>query len=310
MTLDSSGNITLGEEDQNSGGTVSSAATFTGTASSVAGNGRGTASFTGTLGTSHFAFYVESSSTAYFVDIDSGVFLSGSAYKQQSASFTTSSLSGAYVYLLGGSDNLGRNLAEVGQINLNGSGQVTGGVFDQNDNGTAATNQAITGGSYSVASNGRGTGSVTSAAGTSNFAFYLVSSSEAVFVETDSSSIIEGLAILQTGSPFSNSSIAGSYGLTSAGVVSGGGFESVGKITANAGSLSTGVEDVNQAGTPVSGIALSGTYSVSSNGRGTAQITGGGSTSNVVFYTISSSVAEYLEIDPSEVIVGFVDKQF
>jgi hypothetical protein len=39
-------------------------------------------------------------------------------------------------------------------------------------------------------------------------------------------------------------------------------------------------------------------------------MTGGGSTSNVVLYTISSSLAEYLQIDPSEVIVGFVAQQF
>jgi hypothetical protein len=244
------------------------------------------------------------------VGIDSGTFLSGSAYKQQSASFTTASLSGTYVFLLGGSDNLGRTLAEVGQVNLNGTGQVTGGIVDQNDNGTAATNQAITGGTYSVASNGRGTGSVNLAGGILNFAIYLVSQGEAVFVETDSTSIIEGLAILQTVSAFSNTSIVGSYGLTSAGVVLGGGFESVGWITANTGSLSTGVEDINKAGAPVSGIPLSGTYSVASSGRGTAQIAGGGSTSNVVLYTISSSLAEYLEIDPSEVIVGLLGKQF
>ena len=310
FSLDSSGNITAGEEDQNAGGAVSSAATFTGTASSVSANGRGAATFTGTLGTSNLAFYVASANTVDFVGIDSGTFLSGSAYKQQSASFTASSLSGTYVYLLGGSDNLGRDLAEVGQVNLNGAGQVTGGVFDQNDNGTAVTNEAITGGTYSVASNGRGTVSVTSAGGISNFAVYLVSQGEAVFVEADSTSVIEGLAILQTGSAFSNSSIAGSYGLTSAGVVLGGGLDSVGRITADAGSLSTGVEDINQAGAPVSGVALSGTYLVASSGRGTAQMTGGGSTSNVVLYTISSSLAEYLQIDASEVIVGFVAQQF
>ena len=310
FSLDSSGNITAGEEDQNAGGAVSTAAPFTGTASSVSANGRGAATFTGTLGTSNLAFYVASASTVDFVDIDSSTFLIGSAYKQQSANFTASSLSGTYVYLLGGADNLGRDLAEVGQVNLNGAGQIAGGVFDQNDNGAAVTNQAITGGTYSVAGNGRGTVSVASAAGTSNFAVYLVSQGEAVFVETDSTSVIEGLAILQTGSAFSNSSIAGSYGLTSAGVVLGGGLDSVGRITANAGSLSIGVEDINQPGAPVSGIAFSGTYSVASNGRGTAQMTGGGSTSNVVLYTISSSLAEYLQIDSSEVIVGFVAQQF
>ena len=75
FTIDSAGNITLGEEDQNAGRAVSSAATFTGTVSSVSANGRGTATLTGTLGTSTIAFYVQSANTAYFVDADSGVFL-------------------------------------------------------------------------------------------------------------------------------------------------------------------------------------------------------------------------------------------
>jgi hypothetical protein len=61
-----------------------------------------------------------------------------------------------------------------------------------------------------------------------------------------------------------------------------GGFESVARVTASGlGTLTAGVEEVAQAGTAVSGIALSGTYSIASNGRGTAQLTGGGGTSNL-----------------------------
>ena len=186
FTLDSAGNITRGAEDQNNSGTVSSNATFTGNASSVSASGRGSASFAGTLGTSTFAFYVGSSSTFYFTDTDSGVFLTGSAYKQQSANFTNSSLSGTYVFLFAGTDSLGHAAAKIGEITAEGDGLFTGGVFDGNNNGSPALNQALTGGTYSVATNGRGTALLSSAAGTSSYAFYLVSSSLVVFVETDS----------------------------------------------------------------------------------------------------------------------------
>lgn len=319
FTLDSAGIITLGEEDQNSGGTVSPNATFTGTASTLSANGRGTASFTGTLGTSNFAFYVGSSNTINFVETDSGAFLSGSAYKQQSASFDNSSLNGTYVFLLAGADGSGNAAAEIGEITAGGNGLFTGGVFDENDNGTTALNQSITGGTYSVSANGRGTASVISTTGTSTYAFYFVSPSLVVFVETDSFAETEGLANLQIGASFSKASLSGSFGFTSFGVVSGGGFGSVGRITATGsgitaigpGHLTGGVEDVAQAGTVISGVALSSsTYSFTSNGRGTAQLTGGGGTANLIFYIFNSSIVDYLEVDPSEVVTGFAAKQF
>lgn len=311
FTLDSLGNITLGAEDQNSGGTVSLNATFAGTASSVSPNGRGTATFAGTLGTSNFTFYVVSANAVSFVETDSGVFLSGFAYKHQSASFDNSSLNGTYVFLLAGADGSGNAAAEIGEITAGGNGLFTGGIFDQNDNGTTALNQAITGGNYSVSANGRGTASVTSTTGTSTYAFYFVSPSLVVFVETDSFAEVVGLANLQSGAPFSNSSLSGSFAFASFGVASGGGFESIGHVTANgSGSLTGGVEDIAQGGTVVSGVAFSGSYSFASNGRGTVQLTGSGGTANLIFYIFNSSVIDYLEIDPSEVVTGLAAKQF
>jgi len=310
FSLDSAGNITQGVEDYNNGGTVTSSATFTGNATSLSATGRGTASFTGTLGTSTLAFYVDSANTVFFVETDTGVFLTGSAYRQQSATFANSSLSGTYVFLLAGADNLGSPAAEVGEINADGNGHFISGVFDENENGTVALNQAITGGSYAVATNGRGTAMALSAKGTSSYTFYLVSQNLVVFVETDSFGETEGLANLQ-GGLFSDSSISSSLGFASFGVVTSGGFESVGRMTANGrGSLTAGVEDVGQAGTVVSGIALSGTYSIGSNGRGTAQLTGGGGTSNLILYVVDPSIVEYLEVDPSEAIAGFAAQQF
>jgi hypothetical protein len=312
FTLDSLGNITLGAEDQNSGGTVTNT-TFSGSVSTtVSANGRGTASFTGTLGTSNFTFYVQSANAVYFLETDSGAFLSGAAYKQQSASFDNSSLNGTYVFLLAGADSLGHAAAEIGEITAGGNGLFTGGVFDQNDNGTTALNQVITGGSYSVSAiNGRGTASVISTTGTSTYAFYFVSPSLVVFVGTDASAAVAGLANLQSGAPFSNSSLSGSFAFASFGVASGGGFESIGRVAANgSGSLTGGVEDIAQGGTVVSDVAFSGSYSFASNGRGTVQLTGSGGTANLIFYIFNSSLIDYLEIDPSEVVTGFAAKQF
>jgi hypothetical protein len=215
--------------------------------------------------------------------------------------FANSSLSGTYVFLLAGANNLGKPAAEIGEINTDGNGHFTSGLFDENDNGTVALGQAITGGSYAVASNGRGTATAFSVRGTASYAFYLVSQNLVVLVETDSFGETEGLAHLQSGTPFSNSSISGSLGFASFGVGTSGGFESVARITASGlGSLTAGVEDVAQAGTVVSGISLSGTYSIASNERGTAQLTGGGGTSNLIFYVLNSSIVEYLKSIPQK----------
>jgi hypothetical protein len=71
-----------------------------------------------------------------------------------------------------------------------------------------------------------------------------------------------------------------------------------------------GIEDAVQTGV-LGNFQPGGTYSVAANGRGTAQVGFSGEvpTPTVVLYTISSSFAEYLEIDPSEVF-GLLEKQF
>ena len=125
--------------------------------------------------------------------------------------FANSSLSGTYVFLLAGADNLGKLAAEIGEINADGNGHFTSGLLDENDNGT-------------VASNGRGTATAFSVRRTANYAFYLVSQNLVVLVETDSFGETEGLAHMQSGTPFSNSSISGSLGFASFGVGTSGGL--------------------------------------------------------------------------------------
>jgi hypothetical protein len=308
FSLDSAGNITLGVEDYNDGGTVNSNAAFTGTASSVSSNGRGTVSFSSTLGTSNFVFYVASVNQIFVIETDSAPSLSGAAFLQQSPNFTNGSLTGSYAFLLNGVDNTELPLASVGQIAADGSGNITSGVFDENDGGSVVLDQALTG-SYSVSSNGRGTAAVSSATLTSNYALYLISGDLVVFVETDSSAIAIGLAHLQSSGPFSNSSVSGNYGFDVTGTIIGGGINAVGQLTANGTGNFTGVEDVNESNVLTSAAPFLGTYSVSATGRATAQLTVGGTASNFVFYMASPSEIFFVELDAGEVVSGFANKQ-
>jgi hypothetical protein len=308
FSLDSSGAVTQGVEDVNDGGTITSDVSFTGTATSSTSNGRGTVSLSSTSGTSALAYYVVSANEVFIVETDSASGFSGTGYKQQSSAFADSSLSGSYNFLLGGVDTNGV-VADIGQISANGNGGITSGVVDENDAGTAALNIALTG-SYSVAANGRGNASVTSANGTSNYAFYLVSQNLLIFLETDTFSVTVGLADLQNGASFGNSSVSGSYGFDATGLTTAGGANIVGQLTSSGSGSFTGVEDANEAGTLSTALSFSGTYSISSSGRGTAQMIEGSTTSNFVIYVNGPSSIFLLETDPGEVITGFAAMQF
>ena len=85
-------------EDVNDSGIVTTEVAFTGTYS-VTSNGRGTAIFTRSLGTSQFSFYFVSPSKVRFVSLDFVLALIGIAERQQSSGFSDASLFGDYAFL-------------------------------------------------------------------------------------------------------------------------------------------------------------------------------------------------------------------
>ncbi len=108
---------------------------------------------------------------------------------------TITSVSGgiaSYAFGIFGNDASGGRYAGAGMFALgassNGAQPVTGGEQDINDNGTISSQVSITGGSLltSDPATGRGTYSLTTSSGTTNFTYYLVTSTELVSMETDS----------------------------------------------------------------------------------------------------------------------------
>jgi hypothetical protein len=80
---------------------------------------------------------------------------------------------------------------------------------------------------YAIDTNNAGTGRGTltftdSKLGTFQFVFYLSSSSGGVIQDVSKNNVADGSIQLQTGAPFSNSSLAGNYGLNFSGVSSNG----------------------------------------------------------------------------------------
>ncbi len=107
--------------------------------------------------------------------------------------FSNSSLSGTYVFSSQGADLNGYPVAMAGTLVANGSGGtggITGGMIDiidpdPNFSPPSPAAQSITGGAYSVGSDGRGEASLTSSYGTFGLDFVLTSTSHGLVAEFD-----------------------------------------------------------------------------------------------------------------------------
>jgi hypothetical protein len=222
--------------------------------------------------------------------------------------FGASSLNGTYVFVTNGevfsSGAISATpLARTGSFMANGSGGITGGVEDVNSAGTVTTAIQITGGSYTVNADGRGTLSLQLGTNTLQFAIVLTSTSDGLIIDetsnTTQASTGSGNFIKQTGSSFTLASVAGSYVFDFSGLDASQAPESfVGEFTANNGVLTPGLGDVNDNGVFSNGaftgnLAADGanpSFPLSTFGRGIAQINGAG----YVFYIVDSTRLRFL----------------
>jgi hypothetical protein len=215
--------------------------------------------------------------------------------------FSDASLIGEYVLTLTGSDTRGPNWI-AGRITADGNGQLAGG----GDANTAAgvANLALTG-TYHLALDGRGTLDLTAGDALKNRKFrVLVSpdSQRAELVSFDGGSALTGILEKQTGGPFSNASLQGTYVLALGGVDE---FSmplaGIGLLQADgAGHIVTAIADFNDDGTPVSfSTPFTGTYSIVDSGRGTLALDVDGVVAalNFVVHIVSPGQLRVLEVD-------------
>jgi len=108
-----------------------------------------------------------------------------------------------------------------------------------------------------------------------------------------------GILRLQNSSSFSSASLSGLYAFGLAGQDSTGGhYALAGSAQANSGSLSSAAADIDDAGALSSQLTGgSGTYSISSNGRGTASLTLGQTTLDLALYVVSGNEAIAITTD-------------
>ena len=255
--------------------------------------------------------------TSIFLTVGCGS--SSSSPAPNPVGFGLGSLNGTYVFSSQGADAAGYPLAVTGAFVTVGTGSITGGTVDIIDvafdilpsTPPAQAAQAITGGSYTVGSDGRGRASLASAYGTVTLDFVLTSTSHGLVSEFDTHGTGSGTLDLQT-AVTSVSQLAGPYAFSLAG--SDGSANLAPFATAGAFNLNSsgsiigggGVEDFNDNGAVISE-SLSGVATLGS-GTGPGQITLTTTSFPLTFdfYAIDATHWKLIETDYNEFLAGDV----
>lgn len=307
LTLNGKNAVTSGLMDQNANTLLNQNVAVSGPFL-VNSNGRGTLTLNGTLGTFDFAFYIISAGKFRLVSLDPATLWVGTATAQQGSNFTNASLDGGMVYVTSGQIQ-SLPAADAGQFTANGNGAISNGIGDENENGTITTGYSFTG-SYSVATNGHGTISLTSTArGTYTYAFYLIANGQAVLMRTDTGGDSIGNVNVQSQAQFSTS-LAGPYGLTVSGTSSSGFVGKLIAFSAGSGGAITGNENDNNAQSPSTNLTMTATSTVNSNGRGVMTVKAGGKTRTLNFYMLSPTELNVIGMDSDQVLSGGAEQLF
>ncbi len=230
-----------------------------------------------------------------------------------SIQYSNGSLAGQYAFTFSG-ENGSVPVAAVGSISLDGSGNITGGAEDIANGGI--TSITITGGTYHLGTDGRGTASIQTSSGTSTWQFVVESHSRLFAVTSDTTSgTMVGTLDLQDPTQFSAAAITGNYALllTSPVTSSGGSaVAQIGAVTADgAGNIPSGLQDVNISTGAQPSLAVTGTYVAPSatTGRGTLTLSSSFGAQTFTYYMVDGTTLKLLEQSAARASSGQLAKQ-
>ena len=200
---------------------------------------------------------------------------------QDTTKFNNAGIDGDYIFGLAGSFANGERTGAAGRLTANGSGGATNEKIDVNLAGSTTSDADFTF-TYSIpagSTSGRGTATISGAIGgaavTLHFVVYVVSATEAFLISSNTSTnslpLFSGATVQQTGSPFSNLSMKGTFVYELTGVIKSGdnmGLQdlSVGLMTTDGSGGFSLTGDENSAAT-ITAPQFSGTYAIDANGR-------------------------------------------
>lgn len=279
--------------------------------------GRGAFQYTAAGFVNNFNYYVVNANMALLMETDSNVLGIGEMESQTGAPFSTNSLSGNYVFgSFGDTQNNLSGVNSTGVFSVSSSA-ISNGTYDSVIDGSVTANQAYTGTVNSVdATTGRVTVTLTPTGpgNTIQEVWYLVNPTRAFqlrFYPASANTTEDGTIDQQQGS-FSNSSLKGQYGFLMSGFTQSGLLTRVGTFIPDGNGNLNMNETTNLYSTSVvtgapssvvtSPIFLSGTYAMSSNGRGTSSINT--LSNNLVLYMVSPNQAYLLQGDSGVQMFG------
>jgi hypothetical protein len=305
-TQDGAGIITDGVLDANNNGVPSENSPFTGTFADDA-SGRRTVSLVTALGPLTLRLYPSTSDSFLAVSLDVIPAVAGEVAPQSLDQFADTDLTGNYVFQSIGF-SADRVTASAGRFTADGAGNITAGLFDENDTGIVRETVPFSG-MYAVAPNGRSTFTLISDQETLSFAFYLAGA-RGFFVRLDPDLTAAGEFQSQAPGPFSAASFGGSLGLLLTGVF--GDLESdlLARLSSDGAGNLAGLTDANIFGDLFEALSVTGTYNVSSTGRGTLALNIGGEIFNSRFYLADETLQFFVGVDPTEVLGGRARRQF
>ena len=315
LALSALGEIS-GTIDGNYGGVIYANSALTGSYVLDSGSGRGTATITAGAPldqTFHLSFYPVSATEAFWIGIDSPgapvnpkdnlPSLSWPLYAgvalRQTGPFDVASLNATSVlHLTGVEAETWNSDVLAGIFTPDGSGNISSGVLDENDDSILNNYPSVTG-TYSLDEAGQGRGTLHLDLGggkTRDMTFYLVDSNKAFLVDgtdiDDGPNAGVGFLEPQTGGPFTNASFTGLY---SAGTLS---FPtpfapvSAGILIGFGDGTLVGVGDSADIHGYQSSVTVYGTYNIPESGRGDYVF--------MKFYMISPTKAIMFEVNDAQ----------
>lgn len=271
VTADGNGSITGGTIDINDSGFSGPvvANPITGGTYTVTADGRGQASLTTTtpFGNSlKMDFVLSSISKGLITEFDN--FATGSGSLDLQGNVTQAQLAGTYVFSLTGISGFDQiNLVnvpavDVGYLTIDGSGNVTAGGMDYNNNGSAVNIDLTTASQVLVGA--PGTAALIGNSSSLAFSVYPISASHLKMIESDGGfPILVGDMFLQTSTAFPSGNLAFTTAGLDYSVSPGIPIVMGGLLTSDGSTLSNGIEDFDDAGvtgTITTGLGGSATF--------------------------------------------------
>jgi hypothetical protein len=233
---------------------------------------------------------------------------------------STMALNGDYAFSLTAVDSGGpayyAGSFHASAPDASGNGTVDSGTEDANT--SAGVQQAVAlAGSYIIYPDGRGTITFSSnSIHSSGIALRFILASGGTsgqVIQFDGNGSAAGSFELQDSSAFNNASLTGNYIFQLSGMdTSSKPMGEIGLFTSDgAGNITAGSEDKSDFGVTSFNPTLTGSYSISSNGRGTLMLSNPAGSSNFVVYVISANKINLIEVDPSpsSILSGAAEKQ-